>query len=852
MLIARLVDEANANLGRIHLPTEKPLGEADLWWPPCVSWHKPHVDGNSEPSGDNAPVMLLPPGPGPVSNIYPSSLASSHFRLLHLTASAHVSTPIHIELEDYSFDDFPEYETVSYTWGGEDDDSTPCKAIFVGPFWDVMLATKNCLALLQYLRPRKGGRVVWLDAVCINQTDNVEKSAQISKMGGIYSACERVVVFLGEDLIEKPSEVLFRKRVKYSEPKNDGTGVCGRMSAEEISDLTTMVSESGGLTQAQLLQRRYLSRIWVVQELVLSQKAVLPVGCVDVYFDQHTSMYLVLRASDDMGVNAMQARSDLASLLKATLHCHSSDPRDRIFGVLGLFQPENSSVALSSDYSISWRDCWLGIGAYLVLVEHHYLLLLHFVGSKYDDSMRTMQMPSWIPDIGKAQFWFDTMEWELSFEDYVGLSPTRTPVQRPLDFEGSASRELFHFYKPYNLEHRGHCLLLHFLDSNIWNILPPSVNSTDGALRIQALRLFNGPCKIDTVHTSDRNVTSVWIPNSASTAVLISLMGCETPPSADETYHVFISMKQITQSWILGTQKYTVGDILVLFVTEISAEPQSVVSLRGCGAVYSIDFFSMDYCGQETPSTPSESNPESNPIQSSFTLLQRLQSEERVTGFGCSTMLTNWIYLCMFPCKESFRDLVPIAKTFSGNQYTDEWSPAASDVLSSFAQGVCPEFNPTIEGGYFYLTFKSYDLFDEWYNAWLSNFLATRDCDDNFSVEHSHLPSTDASPGRWTRLRMRDTEESRDLRWTFGSPTRFPLVVRLPLDCLIFYLRKSELFVSMGHAREFSNQLNVSLDTWLGRKPGMKDCNIFTESSRVQDALEDMGIVCRMEQIAIS
>ena len=42
-------------------------------------------------------------------------------------------------------------------------------------------------------------RVVWIDAICINQTDIEERSQQVEMMGLIYSKAVRNLIWLGEE-----------------------------------------------------------------------------------------------------------------------------------------------------------------------------------------------------------------------------------------------------------------------------------------------------------------------------------------------------------------------------------------------------------------------------------------------------------------------------------------------------------------------------------------------------------------------------------------------------------------------------------------------------------------------------
>ncbi|KAF2187965.1 hypothetical protein K469DRAFT_99468 [Zopfia rhizophila CBS 207.26] len=104
-------------------------------------------------------------------SVYTSSpvyraLGAHEFRLASLSAVNDSHYPIHLVLETFQHDECPEYEKVSYTWGGESGDSTQCCPIYVGEYWDVLLQTSNCQSMLRYLRCQKNTRVVWMDAIC--------------------------------------------------------------------------------------------------------------------------------------------------------------------------------------------------------------------------------------------------------------------------------------------------------------------------------------------------------------------------------------------------------------------------------------------------------------------------------------------------------------------------------------------------------------------------------------------------------------------------------------------------------------------------------------------------------------
>jgi hypothetical protein len=84
------------------------------------------------------------------------------------------------------------YEALSYVWGAHVGD---CRIDCEG---ETLFVTKNCEEALRRLRRPKKVRTLWVDSICINQSSNEEKSAQVDLMGEIYGRAKTVLVWLGE------------------------------------------------------------------------------------------------------------------------------------------------------------------------------------------------------------------------------------------------------------------------------------------------------------------------------------------------------------------------------------------------------------------------------------------------------------------------------------------------------------------------------------------------------------------------------------------------------------------------------------------------------------------------------
>lgn len=84
------------------------------------------------------------------------------------------------------------YETISYAWG---DPAQRATILLNGVTFDIAKSSEQALRRVRLLhRPR----TVWIDAVCINQTDIAERSQQVAIMADIYRSGRRNIVYLGE------------------------------------------------------------------------------------------------------------------------------------------------------------------------------------------------------------------------------------------------------------------------------------------------------------------------------------------------------------------------------------------------------------------------------------------------------------------------------------------------------------------------------------------------------------------------------------------------------------------------------------------------------------------------------
>lgn len=197
-------------------------------------------------------IRILIVHPGPSSDELDCSLTARPIR--RLNAQGH---PLEPTLK------LPPYDALSYSW----DNQNPAHGIRIrkdnGGFY-IFDVTENLLAALQQLRHSTEPRRFWVDAICINQDDLIEKSHQLPLMSRIYSEADNVCVWLGAGC--ESSSLAFDLMEKMRILKD----------FDHVVERKTTCEEWMGLTA--LLKRNWFSRRWVVQEITLARRATIQCG----------------------------------------------------------------------------------------------------------------------------------------------------------------------------------------------------------------------------------------------------------------------------------------------------------------------------------------------------------------------------------------------------------------------------------------------------------------------------------------------------------------------------------------------------------------------------------------------
>ncbi|KAJ3547922.1 hypothetical protein NM208_g1252 [Fusarium decemcellulare] len=368
----------------------------------------------------------------------PSLLSNDHIRLVYLQPGS--NGIVNCELITTSIDSAPPYEALSYTWGDPLSRKTiNLKAQGSGDA-DEFLVTSSCFSALQRLQYRDKPRVLWIDALAIDQSNTTERNLQVSLMSKIYSRAAAVLVYLGEAADNSDLAVQF-----ILECDNPSPGTTA---------LTYIKSDVLAQALRRFFHRPWFSRVWVIQEVLLSTEKivycgekVLPWSAIKNFNHYHTStssqsqLPYVVSTSE----KSFRERTTEDSMLKALLdsrHCEATDPRDKVYSLLPLLDFFNKPLGLTPRYQDTlvqvYTDC-----AKALLADQGWKML-----SAVQGGPGTNNLPSWVPDwsvppmrhilatdwnLKNDHFWTDKTHLEVPDKPQVNIcNPVGMGVKEPI------------------------------------------------------------------------------------------------------------------------------------------------------------------------------------------------------------------------------------------------------------------------------------------------------------------------------------------------------------------------------------------------------------------------------------
>lgn len=278
-------------------------------------------------------------------------------------------------LETYS------YQAVSYAWGPPEEEDK-AGTLFCGGL--KLKISSTVRDVLRKIRSADKTCAVWIDQICINQDDEVEKGYQVKFMREIFAHAGQVIVWLGEE-----SET-DRAAFKHSRISNQ----------DQFLNM--------------LRDREWFRRTWVVQEVACSRKAFVWHGNEKISWETLADFVIsklsnigqaqrleeenIRRACESIRAteNARKAINGVGYIsvfeaILTTLHNDCKNPRDKVFAVLCLGKDWLENRGLEPNYPATVEDVFREFAIW---------------DSQTNRTLRTLScpsgdlsaLPSWVPD----------------------------------------------------------------------------------------------------------------------------------------------------------------------------------------------------------------------------------------------------------------------------------------------------------------------------------------------------------------------------------------------------------------------------------------------------------------------
>ncbi|KAI1865321.1 uncharacterized protein JN550_008369 [Neoarthrinium moseri] len=278
--------------------------------------------------------------------------------------------PVECEITTESLSSHPEYDAISYTWADESGNASASQTILVSgtPFQ----VTRNCEMALKRVRMQFSTRRVWIDAVCIDQENVDERGHQVGLMPRIYSRAKNVLSYIGE---ATPESRAITQALLRGQPASHGVWY-------------------------DIVSRRYFTRLWILQEVALARKAVLVCGEDSVPWEvvrketSHLRRSPILPPVFFFDYKIYSSPGQLLDLLVLAQSCSATDPRDKVFALLGLL-PSGRIGDLEANYNLTVRQIYIQVALHLAEAVGWPRVLVH---AGADRQGETVALPTWVPD----------------------------------------------------------------------------------------------------------------------------------------------------------------------------------------------------------------------------------------------------------------------------------------------------------------------------------------------------------------------------------------------------------------------------------------------------------------------
>ncbi|KAK3996250.1 ankyrin repeat-containing domain protein [Cladorrhinum sp. PSN332] len=363
----------------------------------------------------------------------PIDLSADAIRLLRLFRG-YVDDPIRCEIFQtflHEAESVP-YEALSYTWG---DCNSPLGNVqndneIIINEQKAMIGANLYLALCS-LRQSNEDKILWVDAICIDQKNDGEKGHQVRQMSQIYAKAQTVQIWLGSatsntNLLINRMKELDERVLKRSDYRRNSRGAWFKEWAVLLKEMGQHIPDGDFISREQqalveLFQRPWFQRVWIIQEVFNAKRAIIRCGrdtvptrtfvmapwLMRVEIDSHIQAVLDIMPGYLRATSWWRDRPSLHTLLIKFQQCRATDPRDKIYALIGIASDVACHRILQeSPYGVTEREA--------ICTTLRYLLFEQFPNT--ESLARLAQLPQWNLEeffnaLSSSKFYEDVLNW---------------------------------------------------------------------------------------------------------------------------------------------------------------------------------------------------------------------------------------------------------------------------------------------------------------------------------------------------------------------------------------------------------------------------------------------------------
>lgn len=367
-----------------------------------------------------------------------------YIRLCQVHASGPDLDGLSLPMKRFPLDEAPPYRALSYTWGPAHGGNVPGDGDRLPLLVDGRNRSvpANLVRALKTIRSLHAQDYYWIDAVCIDQLNDRERSDQVSIMDKIYQRADVVEVWLGDE---------FEDTAKVNDILQDIIASATYPQRPPWISVDDLIPPDDFETLVQILSRRWFHRLWTLQEFALAKNVIMRCGNVVIDVGRlqkatellahhkiplglsygnthHATVATILQLSllqsavktpDSMNLDFVQCFKTkssgidygviLAWVYWRSIATFATDARDYVYGIVGVANAIAESMNLDYEpfhvnYALTTAEAYQAFIVYLMqgsfgLRAISFLRRTNSFPIHHPTDTPTHSLPSWVPDL---------------------------------------------------------------------------------------------------------------------------------------------------------------------------------------------------------------------------------------------------------------------------------------------------------------------------------------------------------------------------------------------------------------------------------------------------------------------